>query len=110
MSAKDEGLPGTADAGPSAERRSSTDRRMAAMRRHADRRAIGLAPDMPAEPASRAPDSQSPSSAEPAVARKFHFRSFEDRRLGIERRTAPDADDERLTTDEAASLLRQEDC
>ena len=109
MDAKNEGLPGTADAGLSAERRSGTDRRAAAMRRHADRRLAGLAPDMPAEPAGGTPVSQGRPDGEPAIARKFHFRSFEDRRLGIERRIRPDANDERLTTEEAASVPWQED-
>jgi hypothetical protein len=114
MDAQDQGLPKRADAVPAAERRSDTDRRMPGARRQADRRAAAPTPDTPAqlsflEPASEAKASEAKASATPAIARKFYFRSFDDRRLGIDRRAAPDADDERLTTDEVASLLRQKE-
>jgi hypothetical protein len=60
------------------------------------------------------------SLTEPTRVRKYHFRNFEDRRGGTDRRARscdqesrscrrlPDADDERLTADEAAGRPRRE--
>lgn len=118
MDAQEEGLPENADAAARAERRSGGDRRLSG-RRRSDRSAADPAPDPRAEVSGAGlasawvPGAESlpraPSESEWAVARRFHFRSFDDRRLGVERRAAPSADDGRLTTDEVASLLRQED-
>jgi hypothetical protein len=87
-------------AAPSAERRSGIERRMSSGRRRAE--SAGATPDAPATRPLKEPES----------VRKYHFRSFEDRRGGIDRRVPPgdhesgscrtlsDADDERLTADD----------
>jgi hypothetical protein len=85
-------------AAPSAERRSGIERRMSSGRRRAE--STGATPDAPATRPLKEPES----------VRKYHFRSFEDRRGGIDRRVGdhesgscrslPDADDERLTADD----------
>ena len=99
-------------AAPPAERRSGTERRMSRGRRRTE--SAGAAPDAPA------PDGlASTSPAKPKSVRKFHFRSFEARRAGADRRacscdhdsescrTSPDAENAGRGADEAALLPRQ---
>ena len=102
MEGEGEGLGKTERAARAAERRSGSDRRTSTHRRQADRKSAGSASEAPAGPSDA-----EPLDKEPKIVRKFYFRSFEDRRLGIDRRALPDADDERLTADEVASLMRQ---
>jgi hypothetical protein len=126
MDANDQGWRTGADAAPPAERRATGERRSRG-RRRADRSLADPAPDAPAGPGAPFPDAPSnawlpgtgpagneaansaPAGMKAAVIRKYHFRSFDDRRLGIDRRTPPGADDGRLSADEVASLLREEE-
>jgi hypothetical protein len=124
MNANDQGWSKDADAAPPAERRAGGERRTSG-RRRADRSLGDPAPDPPAgpgapaglshawapgtAPASSEAASNAPAGMKAAIIRKYHFRSFDDRRLGIDRRTPPDADDGRLSADEVASLLREEE-
>jgi hypothetical protein len=95
MAADSQGFQENEHAAPPAEQRSGTERRMSAGRRRGE--SVGGMQDTPAA---------SPVK-EPKSVRKYHFRSFEARRSGADRRahpcdqedescrSLPDADDER---------------
>ncbi len=118
MDVNDKSLPAGAEGAPAAERRSGGDRRQGG-RRKGDRSSADLAAATPANPTAKDPASTTssdpatpdpaPAAGSPPIIRKYHFRSFEDRRQSLDRRTPPAREDDRLSTDEVASLLRRDD-
>lgn len=102
MDANDKSVPGNAQVVSPAERRSGSERRLAG-RRKADRKSACVAlPDSGSQEPAR-PPSANPEAAGsgPVTVRKYYFRSFEDRRQGVDRRTPAQADDPQMTANDA---------